>query len=170
MTLAVTWVQTTPIEALRDASARPWYPPWRAWPSPALTVAVVPGEAATREALDREETRQAMIALLRRFADFGLSWYGGELAKITVTTEQVSEAFLRALPASKAFPKVSPDGEGGLMMVWEGAGNPFLLTINDLHLHGVIAARTPHAEYIDGVPLDSAQVIPDKILIAIPAR
>jgi hypothetical protein len=77
---------------------------------------------------------------------------------------------LRALPASKAFPKVSPDGEGGLMMVWEGAGNPFLLTINDLHLHGVIAARTPHAEYIDGVPLDSAQVIPDKILIAIPAR
>jgi hypothetical protein len=85
-------------------------------------LAVVPGEAATREALDREETRQAMIALLRRFADFGLSWYGGELAKITATTEQVSEAFLRALPAGKAFPKVSPDGEGGLMMVWEGAG------------------------------------------------
>jgi hypothetical protein len=28
----------------------------------------------------------------------------------------------------------------------------------------------PHAEYIDGVPLDSAQVIPDKILNAIPAR
>jgi hypothetical protein len=114
--------------------------------------------------------RHAMIALVQRFAAFGLSWRAGEPAKITPTTHQVSEAFLRALPAAKAFPKISPDGEDGLMMVWEGAGHPFLLTINDLGLHGVIAAGTADAEYIDDMPLDSARVIPDKILNAIPAR
>jgi hypothetical protein len=170
MSLSETWVQTTPVDALRGVSAPPWYPRWRAWPSPAVSAVVVPGEAATREALDREEMRQGLIALLRRFAAFGLSWYGGELAKITPTTEQVAEAFLRALPAAKAFPKIAPDGEGGLLMVWEVSGRSFLLTINDLHLHGVIAPQTLDVEYIDDVPFDPAQVTPDKILNAIPAR
>jgi hypothetical protein len=76
---------------------------------------------------------------------------------------------LRALPAVKAFPRIAPDGEGGLLMVWESAGQPFLLTISDLHLHGVKAPHTPDAEYIDDVPFDPAQVIPDEILGAIPA-
>jgi len=113
---------------------------------------------------------QQMIALLQRFARFGFSWRAGEPAKITPTTHQVSEAFLRALPAAKAFPKIAPDGEGGLLMIWERSGKRFLLTINDLRLHGVIAVGAPDAEYIDGMPLDLVQVIPDKILDAIPAR
>jgi hypothetical protein len=170
MSLAETWIQITPIDALRETSARNWLPRWQAWPSPASNVAVVPGEAVTREALQREEMRQAMIALVQRFAAFGLSWRAGELAKITPTTHQVSEAFLRALPAANAFPKIAPDGEGGLLMVWEGADGPFILTIDDLRLHGVIAAGTPNAEYIDDVSIDSTQVIPDRILNAIPAR
>jgi len=55
-------------------------------------------------------------------------------------------------------------------MIWERSGKRFLLTINDLRLHGVIAVGAPDAEYIDGMPLDLVQVIPDKILDAIPAR
>jgi hypothetical protein len=171
MGVAETWVQATPIDALRASSTWLWNPHWQAcWPSSAPTTAVVPGEAATREVLGHEEKRQAMIALVRRFADFGLSWRAGEPAKITPTTQHVSEAFLRALPSGKALPQISPDGEGGLMMVWERSGGPFILTIDDLRLHGVMAAGTPQAEYMDDLPLDSAQVIPDQVLDAIPAR
>ena len=125
---------------------------------------------ARADVLGHEEERQAMIALIGRFAVSGLSWRAGEMARITPTTRSVSEAFLRALPSGKALPKISPDGEGGLMMVWEGSGRPFVLIVDDLRLHGVIAAGTPQAEYIDDMPLDSAQVLPDSILDAIPAR
>jgi hypothetical protein len=171
MGVAETWVQATPIDALRVGSTWPWNPRWQAcWPSSAPTAAVVPGEAATPDVLGHEEKRQAMIALVRRFAAFGLSWRAGEQAKITPTTQHVSEAFLRALPSGKVLPKISPDGEGGLMAIWEGSGKPLVLTIDDLRLHGVIAAGTPQAEYIDDMPLDSAQVIQDRILDAIPAR
>jgi hypothetical protein len=121
------------------------------------------------DALRYEEKRQAMIALVRRFAEFGLSWRFGEQAKITPATHQVSEAFLRALPAAKAFPKVAPDGEGGLLLVWEGAGRTFLLTIDDLRLHGIVAPGTPVAEYMDDLPF-SSEGIPDAILNAIPNR
>ncbi len=111
-----------------------------------------------------------MIALVHRFAAYGLSWSNTEPAKITPLTQQVSEAFLSALPAGKAFPKISPDGEGGLMMVWQRAGDPFLLTIDDLRLHGVVAAGTDRAEYIDDLPFDLAEDIPQRILGCIPAR
>jgi hypothetical protein len=170
MSLAETWSQTTPIDDASQAGVRTWLPHWQAWPSAASNVAVVPGEVITLEALQREKMRQAMIALVQRFAAFGLSWRAGELAKITPTTQQVSEAFLRALPAAKAFPKIAPDGEGGLLMVWERAAETFVLTIDNLRLHGVTAAGTPNAEYIDDVSIDSTQVIPDTILNAIPVR
>jgi hypothetical protein len=164
MSLTETWSQPTP--GILGGALRTW----RFWQSPSPSLAVVPGEAATRDALRHEEAREALIALVHRFAAYGLSWTGGESAKITAATQQAAEAFLRALPAGKAFPKISPDGEGGLMMVWEGAGDPLLLTIDNLRLHAVVAAATPRANYIDDLPFDWAQVIPQWILDVIPAR
>ena len=164
MSLTETWSQPPP--GILGGALRTW----RLWQSPSPSLAVVPGEAATRDALRHEEAREALIALVHRFAAYGLSWTGGESAKITAATQQAAEAFLRVLPAGKAFPKISPDGEGGLMMVWEGAGDPLLLTIDNLRLHAVVAAATPRANYINDLPFDWAQVIPQPILDVIPAR
>lgn len=171
MSVAETWVETTPVDGLRGRTLAPMRPhQWPGWAS-AQSVAVMPGEAATPDVLRHEEARQAIIALVYRFAAYGLSWIGGaEPAKITAITRQVSEAFLHALPAGKAFPKISPDGEGGLMMVWEHGGEQFLLTVDDLRLHGVKAAGTSRAEYMDDVPFELAQDIPQRILDCIPAR
>jgi hypothetical protein len=133
-------------------------------------LAVVPGEAATQEVLRHEEAREALIALVHRFAAYGMSWTHGKLAKITPVTESAAAAFLRSLPTGKAFPKISPDGEGGLMMVWETAAGPFLLTIDNLRLYGIIAAATPDAKYLDDLLFDWMQVIPQTVLDAIPVR
>ncbi len=116
------------------------------------------------------ETRQALIRLVRRFADVGLSWAAGQSAKITVITQLTAQRFLLALPAGKALPKISPDGEGGLVMVWEGATGPLLLTIDDFHLHAVIGATTRQAEYIDDVPFGPGRNIPQRILDSIPVH
>jgi hypothetical protein len=168
MSVAETWSNTDPVYGPRET--RLWSPRWRVWPTLVQSLAVLPGEAATPDVLQHEKARQALIALVHRFAAYGLSWTAGEAATITPTTEQVSDAFLRGLPARKAFPRISPDGQGGLMMVWEGASDPFLLTVDDLRLHGVVAAGTPHAQYLDDIPFDAAQDIPQRILDCIPAR
>jgi hypothetical protein len=127
-------------------------------------------ELAAHAAVRPEQTREELIALMRRVAADGLSWTGGEARKITVPTRETAEAFLRALPPGKAFPKISPDGEGGLMMVWEGTEHPLLVTVDDMRLHAVIAAATPAAEYIDDILFGWGQEIPERILDAIPAR
>lgn len=143
---------------------------WSSTQSASPSVAVMPGEAATPDVLRREEAREALIALVHRFAAYGLTWNPSEAGKITPMTELTAVVFLRALPAGKAFPKISPDGEGGLMLVWERVDGPVLLTIDNLRLHAVIAAATPAAEYIDDLPFDLPQDIPQQILDAIPAR
>jgi hypothetical protein len=140
------------------------------WLTAAASVEVLGGEVATPAALKHEEERQTLIALIRRFAYYGLSWTAGQCAPITRPTQMTAAAFLNSLPAGKALPKVSPDGEGGLMMIWEDQHAPVLLTIDNLYLHAVIAATTPRAEYLDDIPFDWLQRIPQKILDAIPAR
>lgn len=134
------------------------------------SVEVLGGEAATPDALKHEQERQALLALIRRFAYHGLSWTAGQCATVTRATKATALAFLSSLPAGKAFPKVSPDGEGELIMIWENQDASVLLTIDNLHLHAVIAATTPQAEYLDDIPFDWLQRIPQKILDAIPAR
>ena len=78
--------------------------------------------------------------------------------------------FFHLLPASRALPKISPDGEGGLMMIWECNGNPLLVTVDNRRLHAVTSATTPRAQYHDDVPFDDVSEIPQVILDAIPAN
>ena len=170
MSVTETWSGATPLEALSGVVGGSWLPQFSLWQSAPQSVAVVPGEAATPDVLRHEETRAALIALVHRFAAYGLSWTAGEPAVITPSTQQAAEAFLSALPAGKALPKISPDSEGGVMMLWERPDAPFLLTIDNLRLHAVIAAATPRAKYIDDLAFDGVQVIPQPILDAIPAR
>lgn len=74
---------------------------------------------------------------------------------------------MRALPRSKALLKLSPDGEGGLMMVWDDGGRTLLVTVDNALLHAVIGAATPAAEYIDDIPFWLEREIPQRILDAI---
>lgn len=86
-------------------------------------------------------------------------------------TRLASEAFVRVLPANKELPKICPDGEGGLMLVWQAPDNDdhtFMLTVHGMTLHGVTCAGTPNAECIDDIPFEPNQGIPQRILDCIP--
>ncbi len=169
METSIALTQLSPAPALGDLGD-PWA--WfrvSIWRSGSASVAVLPGEAATPEAISSEHERKALIELVRHFAVHGLSWTAGDCAKISLATEATAIRFLDALPAAKAPPKISPDGEGGLMLVWEAPGGPLLVTVDDLRLHTVISATTPNAEYLSDSAFNSPE-IPRRILDAIPAR
>lgn len=111
---------------------------------------------------------EARLQLLRDFAAYGLSWADGAQAKITGASRATAEAFLRALPDNKSLPKLSPDGEGGVMMVWEAHNRTLLVTADESVLHTVFAAATPDAVYLNDIPFNAAKTIPREILDAIP--
>lgn len=134
-----------------------------------MSVAVLPGQAATQDAISRDKARRALIDLTRKFFVQGFSWSAGAAVRISEDTTNAAAAFLLALPSGAALPKISPDGEGGLLMVWEYRGDLVIAVIDGWRIHLVARATTPDALYLDDRPFDGEQ-IPKAILESIPAR
>ena len=116
-------------------------------------------QALTPDTLDR------LIDLVHTFARDGICWDAGTPATITPETEAAACAFLRALahqaPTVQA-PRLSPDGEGALMAVWELGGESLALTIDGWSLHLVAGMGTSAVQHIDNVPF-STSGIPESI-------
>ena len=110
--------------------------------------AVLPGVALTDEVIARIKEKQNFIALIDMFArkDF----FQNEDAKITDTTAEAAKAFFTLLikKVSK-LPKIVPDGDGGLLSVWEKDETTAMLVIDGWNLHLVTHAMTPNAIYYD---------------------
>jgi hypothetical protein len=131
------------------------------------SITVRPGEKATPESIRHAAEREGLLKLVHQFLKNGLSWRNGQSATISELTYQTASRFLSKLPTRKAFPMVSPDGEGGLMMVWQGSST-LIITIDDLKVHMVIDATTPHADYLNDVVL--GELIDSRMLDVIPTR
>lgn len=167
-TAALTWSYSIPFDA-GEKLASVGNPLAGLFRSGGGSSAVLPGDRASAEALDRANDLALLLSLISRFAVDGLSWEVGQLSKITSMTASTASAFFAALPANKRLPKIAPDGEGGLMAIWEKSPGPLLLTVDDSRLHAVIAATTKDAEYLDDTSFDLV-AIPTRILSEIPSR
>jgi hypothetical protein len=161
MTVAATmWTDTCPSDALSNVG-----------PDTAVFSSFFSGEAATEEVLKYMDKKVQLIGLINVFFSHGFSSYAPEAAKITWPTAVASKNFLITLPNSKALPRISPDGEGALIMAWEQNTAPVLLTIDDLRLHMVTGATTHRAKYYDNMPFDGSFLIaPKEILDVIPNK
>ena len=133
------------------------------------SAAVFPGEAATTDTIGRERARDALVDIVQKFAVYGLSWSAEGAVKISSETANAAAAFFHALPARAALPRISPDGEGGLLMAWETRGDLVVAVLAGWRIHLVAAATTPRARYLDDLLFDGEQ-IPRVILESIPAR
>ena len=105
---------------------------------------------------NQEQRRNALIEILA----------SGKLGRLGIDPlNQVSVdrsiCFIRELPAKYALPKVSPDGEGDIFLVWE-APQPVLLTVEGNLIHAVI---NPGAN--DSLHLDDLEYIGGEIPIAV---
>jgi hypothetical protein len=143
---------------------------------PAMTVVRVPYEInqsnsvfsrhqETIDLLKLKEDKQQLMSLINSLSVENTSWSNNQPEKITTDTFRAVVSFLKLLPYNVALPKISPDGEGSLVMLWEGT-SPTLLTIDGWQFHLVLGATTPTAEYKDNVPF--GEEIPEEILRSLP--
>lgn len=136
-------------------------------PTTVSSGAAWPGQVVSQRAIHQARTKDRLLHLLRKFESIGFSHDAGCEGRISHATRSFAEKFLYLLPMGKRLPKIAPDGEGGLIMAWEGQGEPILATVDGPRLHAVIAAGTQDAKYFDDLPFDGPD-IPDEILNAIP--
>jgi hypothetical protein len=123
--------------------------------------------AVTKDVLSRKANRKALADLVSQIADEGLSWTACKPISISSQTKDGALSLLRGLPLNIKAPKISPDGDGGLMLVWDDRHSPTLLVVDGWKLHLVKAATTPNAEYFDDVHFSEGS-IPSEIVSALP--
>ena len=92
-------------------------------------------------------------------------WSDDQPEKITSETSLAEISFLNQLPQEIELPKIAPDGEGNLVLVWGTGNSSILLTIEDSQIHMVRGATTPQAEYYDSLPFSGN--IPEKSIWAL---
>lgn len=125
-------------------------------------VAVHPGQLLSAALVEREKMRDMLITSIYRFAAETVDAY-----RVTPETAEAAVAFIQALRSNMHLPKIAPDGDGGLMAVWEGESPPVALVVDHWKMHLVTNAATARAEYFDDLPFDGVR-LPKELLEFIP--
>jgi hypothetical protein len=123
---------------------------------------------SSSESLDYEERKARLLAIIDGMKAGAPSW-DGEPARVSEGSAETGKRFLKALPFNRELPKVSPDGEGDLLFVWEPPQGNCVVTIQDRILHVVEQPGTRSVEHIDNQPFTGRR-LPVSILPAIPLR
>lgn len=132
-------------------------------------VSVFPGKAATRETIKENKEKILFLDLIHHFATQGFCHGDGSEEKITTETALAATTLFDTLLPNVKTPRISPDGEGGLVAAWEDGDDPVLLVIDNWTFHLVKSAATPHAEYFDDLPFDGER-IPQVLIDAVSSR
>ena len=125
-------------------------------------------ECSTVYAIDHARMRARLVHLLRRFATegFTLSPYD-EPIRITEASRRAAGRFLSLLPNDCRLPRVSPDGEGGVVLAWDQNERALLVSLQGWTLHFVNAPARSAADYLDDVAF-GGETIPDGLTGLIP--
>lgn len=121
------------------------------------------------EELEHARTRKALIELVSQFVTEGLSFDDQSECKANELSAEAASAFLWRLPPEFSLPKIAPDDEGDIVMVWEAADTTVLLTMDSWRLHIVVNPATPKSHHLPEMVFDG-EVIPQKLLDYLPVR
>jgi hypothetical protein len=130
------------------------------------SLASLPGEPATAEVIENEQARARLIGALNLFRSYGFTMHSEQNSIISEVSKDRSVALLKALPRQAQLPKVAPDGERGVVMVWDKGNTKFLLTVDEQGLHCIENAGTPDAVYHDDLYYDGA-ALPPQVALAL---
>lgn len=144
-------------------------PQFRASPEPVLGC-IYDFDATTDFVdVDFERQRGALIRLLHKFETEGFSWWVGRTSPIDADSIKAAIAFVRCLPNTVELPRVSPDGEGGILFVWATGPDKLVVVIDGWKLHAVEKATTANAKYHDDLVF-AGDELPEALLRALPVR
>ena len=117
-------------------------------------VSVALGGFATKDVLEGLAMRKRLRQLITRFKRDGL--VSGDSAK-------AASYFVEALPGATVLPKIAPDEDQSLLMVWRRDGKSTMLTFDGWVLNCVDDVEGV-VTYYDDLPLEEGQDLPPEIL------
>ncbi|MEX3954165.1 hypothetical protein AB4Y40_41665 [Paraburkholderia sp. EG287B] len=124
--------------------------------------------AVSDVSIERSRERDRLISLIGQMNSDGYSCTCDRSSKISNESAAAARALFEILLPSHEVPKVAPDGEGGLIAVWDDPGNSTVLVVDNWTLHLVVNATTPEARYFDDVHFDGER-LPDALIGSIPS-
>lgn len=128
----------------------------------------LPVGKVTETSIERTRERERLISLVGQMNQDGHSCTRDHPSKVSDESAATARALFEILLPSRETPKIAPDGEGGLIAVWDDPASSVVLVIDNWKLHLVVNAATPDARYFDDVPFDGEH-LPDVIIQSIPS-
>jgi hypothetical protein len=116
-----------------------------------------------------ERTRRALVAAVEHIVTAPVTWREEEPAPIDSLSAETAIAFIQQLPPDRAFPKVAPDGEGGIMLVWREHSPRALITADRGKLLLIANPGQPNSHHFRPLNFDG-ETIPAIVLVNIPQR
>lgn len=116
-----------------------------------------------------ERKRVKLIGVIKHLAANPISWTERDPITIDKVSAETAIDFIRQLPPDRAFPKVAPDGEGGIMFVWENSSLKELITVDRTTLLLIENPGQPSSYHFRPLRFDGER-IPPIILEHLPRR
>jgi hypothetical protein len=116
-----------------------------------------------------ERARSELLAAIRYLAKTPITWSEREPAPIDRLSAETALAFIRCMPADRAFPKLAPDGEGGIMFVWDSQERKAMITVDRAFLLLVIHPGESDSYHFRPLRFDG-ETIPPIIVEELPRR
>jgi hypothetical protein len=116
-----------------------------------------------------ERERAGLVAAIAYLAANPITWTERDPVRVDTTTAESAVAFITRLPADRTFPKIAPDGEGGMMFVWNGRERKTLLSIDRTTLLLVSEPGRESSFHFSPLRFDG-ETIPAIVLEHLPSR
>jgi hypothetical protein len=111
--------------------------------------AVLPGQRATVANIEVERGLSKLSQLIEKFGQIGYSRSSDTgVTRIGAATVEAAPAFVQFLRSDIPLPRIAPDGEGGLTLVWEHQRRFTIFIIDGWKIDIVKDAMTDKAEYL----------------------
>jgi len=108
--------------------------------------------------LNYERERRDLIKLVNFLSEKGLEIDTDLVVKASSSSAEAASALLKQLPSKYVLPRISPDDDGGIAMIWEKDEQATILTIDGWKLHIVENPATPHSRHLPVTTFDGETV------------
>jgi hypothetical protein len=154
------------VSLLRDDSASRT---WSDWP-PGLVEGNSPSITASSYDPAIERTRLQLISAIRDWTRNPITWSDrDDPVPVENLSAETGIASIRRLPSDRAFPKIAPDGDGGLMLVWKGRERKTLVSVDRVMLLLVSEPGRGNSHHFRPLRFDG-EAIPAIVLEHLPPR
>jgi hypothetical protein len=127
----------------------------------------LPGDAIQPVSIERYRDQTSLLSLLVSFTKRGLESSSGSMLRLSPDAAEAGKEFLSSLRNNKKLPRIAPDDDGNLVMVWAQAAGSLIAVIDGRQVNAISGATTDAADYMAPLPYEGG-LIPQALLDRIP--